>query len=394
MSNIGRKIPSQMTTFVDKKSGLEVIKLTNGGVNTHLYFTENSFYSDDRHILYLHSDGDMKNRGPLNAYKMDLATGESEQLTDFSAEDNVGGFNKSPDGELISYIKGGDLYAYFPNEKREVLIARCPVGFTLGSTNVSRDKRYVAVVANKNVTGVDKYTNENYGGFKEHFYAHKVGRIILAPTDGSGEVVIFEDTHWIGHIQFAPDTNEYLTYCHEGPWNYVQERIWMLNTVTRRVSPCYVQRENDSLGHEFWTRDGLVFYDNRGRGHDGTITSDKGQAVTMDYDGPEDIPKIGFIDKGCRIVREIELPYYCNHYHANIDNTLLVADAVNDLVLIDISTDKPTLKVLCEHNTSWRYQASHCHPTFSWSNDAILYASDCDEEGKPQLYLIKTAGVI
>jgi oligogalacturonide lyase len=109
----------------------------------------------------------------------------------------------------------------------------------------------------------------------------------------------------------------------------------------------------------------------------------------MDYNGEEDIPKVGFIDKDCNILRELELPYYCNHYHANIDNTKLVADAVNDLVMIDISTDEPKIEVLVEHNTSWRYQASHPHPTFSWSNNAILYASDCDKEGEPQLYLIR-----
>ena len=163
----------------------------------------------------------------------------------------------------------------------------------------------------------------------------------------------------------------------------------MLNTITRRAKPCYVQGINDSVGHEFWTRDGLVFFDNRGRGHDGTITSDKTQAVTISHDGPDDIPLVGFVDKDCNLLRTIELPYYCNHYHANLDNTLLVADAVNDIVLIDISGDKPSLKTLCEHNTSWRDQMSHCHPTWSWSNDAILYASDCDKEGVPQLYLVK-----
>ena len=389
MSNVGRKIPSQMSKYIDKKSGREIIKLTSDGVNTHLYFTENSFYSDDRSILYLHFDGDMLNRGVMNAYKMDLEGGESVQLTDFAKEDNAHGFNKAPDGEFITYMKRGDLYVYYPETETERLIARCPVGFIFGATNVSHDKRYVAIVANKIPPNAPVRGAANYDGFKETFIANKVGRIILAPIDGSGEFTVFEDTHWLGHVQFAPDTNEYITYCHEGPWNYVQERIWMLNTISRTVSPCYNQREDDSLGHEFWTRDGLVFYDNRGRGHDGTITSDKGQAVTMDYDGPEDIPRVGFIDKSCRLLRELELPYYCNHYHANVDNTKLVADAVNDLVLIDISTDTPTLEVLCEHNTSWRYQASHCHPTYSWSNDYILFASDCDREGEPQLYLIK-----
>ena len=391
MSNVGRIIPSQMTSFTDRKSGREIFKLTSGGVNNHLYFTENSFYSDDKYIFYIHRDGDMKSQGVPNAYKMDLETGESVQLTDFSADDKACGFNKSPSGELITYMKRGDLYAYFPKTGEERLIARCPIDFVLGATNISHDSRYVVIAANKRPKAgyVARGVGENYNGFKEAFYANKVGRILIAPTDGSGEFVAFEDTHWVGHVQFAPDTNEFITYCHEGPWNYVQERIWMLNTVTRSVKPCYSQAENDSLGHEFWTRDGLVFYDNRGRGHDGTITSDKTQAVTMDYNGEEDIPKVGFIDKDCNILRELELPYYCNHYHANIDNTKLVADAVNDLVMIDISTDEPKIEVLVEHNTSWRYQASHPHPTFSWSNNAILYASDCDKEGEPQLYLIK-----
>jgi len=47
-------------------------------------------------------------------------------------------------------------------------------------------------------------------------------------------------------------------------------------------------------------------------------------------------------------------------------------------VLIDISGDTAKLDVLCEHNTSW-----------SWSNDAILYCSDCLREGYPQLYLVR-----
>lgn len=60
-----------------------------------------------------------------------------------------------------------------------------------------------------------------------------------------------------------------------------------------------------------------------------------------------------------------------------------------DLVLIDISSNTAKLEVLCEHNTSWRWQGVHCHPTWSWSNNAILYASDCLQEGYPQLYLVR-----
>ena len=54
MSNVGKQFASEMSTFIDKKSGKEIIKLTNSGVNYHLYFTENSFNSDDKTIIYRH----------------------------------------------------------------------------------------------------------------------------------------------------------------------------------------------------------------------------------------------------------------------------------------------------------------------------------------------------
>ena len=379
-----------MTTYIDKKSGKEIIKLTQSGTNVHLYFTENSFYSDDKYILYKHRDGTLENSGVTNLFKLDLDTGIRTQLTDFEAlgvTPKV--FNKTHDGKKLFYNTERELYSIDVESGEHTLLATCPVGYTFGSTSVSYDNRYIAVIAGGKSFAKVKSSHENYGGFLENFYGNKSGRVMIAATDGSGFETLYEDTHWLGHVQFAPDTNEFITYCHEGPWNYVQQRIWMLNTITRRTKPCYVQGINDSVGHEFWTRDGLVFFDNRGRGHDGTITSDKTQAVTISHDGPDDIPLVGFVDKDCKLLRELELPYYCNHYHANIDNTKLVADAVNDLVMIDISTDEPKIEVLVEHNTSWRYQASHPHPTFSWSNNAILYASDCDKEGEPQLYLIR-----
>ena len=391
MSNVGKQFPSEMSTFIDKKSGKEIIKLTSSGVNYHLYFTENSFNSDDKTIIYRHRDGSLQEpKGAVNLFKMDLETGIRTQLTDFDAMGvKPGVFNKTNDGKKLFYNTSRELYSIDVESGEHTLLAICPVGYHFGGTSVSYDNRYVAIVA-----GGESYANitsshENYGGFLENFYGIKSGRIMIAAVDGSGFETIYEDTHWLGHVQFAPDTNEFITYCHEGPWNYVQQRIWMLNTITRRSKPCYIQAQNDSVGHEFWTRDGLVFFDNRGRGHDGTITSDKGQAVTMSHDGPDDIPLVGFVDKDCKLLRTVELPYYCNHYHANKDNTKLVADAVDDIVLIDISGDEPHLDILCEHNTSWRWQAVHCHPTWSWSNNAILFASDRDREGEPQLYLAK-----
>ena len=392
MSNIGKEYPSEMTAFRDPKTGREIIQLTASGSNRHLYFTDNSFYADDRSVLYVHQSSSLADPGEAELFRIDLETGIRTQLSDFEGQGiiNPGAITKTPDGQIITFTSQGKLYAMFPGTGEIRLLASCPVGYVFAQATISHDAKYVAVIANQAVPQKRKIrADENYNGFLETFYAIKTSKIILAQMDGSGAQTVFEDTHWMGHIQFAPDTNEYLTFCHEGPWNYVQQRIWLFNTITRHAYPCFVQGQNDSVGHEVWTRDGLMFFDNRGRGHDGTITSDKTQAVTMDYDGPDDIPEVGFVDKNGTVLRTLQLPYYCNHYHANKDNTLLVADAVNDLVLIDISTDTAKLEVLCEHNTSWRWQGVHCHPTWSWSNNAILYRSDCLREGYPQLYLVR-----
>ncbi len=122
---------------------------------------------------------------------------------------------------------------------------------------------------------------------------------------------------------------------------------------------------------------GVLYAIDRGRGHDGTITSERTQAVAKEPGADEaQIPIIGFSDRRGNILRKVELPYYCNHYHANSDNSLLVGDEVDDIVLIDIASEKPSHTVLCRHGTSWRVQRAHPHPTFGWNDKRILFASD------------------
>lgn len=384
-----KKLNSEMIAYIDEKSGREIIKLTQTGMNRHMYFTDNSFTLGKDEIIYMHSPANLSEGIRENVFSMNLKTGERTQLTEFEKRFKTAGWiTKSPDSKLLVFIGDGDLYSLNMETGDLNLICRCPVGYTLAGPFISYDKKYAVVIANA-VIAESKYSKgENYNGFKDNFYAVKNSKLIVASTDGSGSYVVFEDTHWMGHVQFAPDTNEYIMFCHEGPWNYVQQRIWILNTVTRQVKPCFVQEEDDSIGHEFWTRDGLIFFDNRGKGHDGTITSDKTQAVTIDPEGDDAIPVVGFADKECNILKTIDLPYYCNHYHANTPNTLLVADAVEDIVLIDISKKTPTIETLCTHNTSWRWQHVHCHPCWSWDDKRILFASDRDEEGKAQLYMV------
>lgn len=386
---IGQKWNSEIREFKDEKTKRTIRQLTSAGNNVHLYFTENSFDVHKNEIIFRSDRASGEDKAPhedplYNLFRMDLDSGEIVQLTD--EPKGTGSVTKTPDSRIVVYVSGKQIRKLDTTTGETTTVYKETGDFRVGSPSISANRRTVAFCRNEKVK-VSR--GPNYGGFKESYYAIKDGRITLAYLDSSGWFDIFKDTHWLGHFQFCPDDPTLATFCHEGPWHLVTQRIWLLDFVSHEVWPCFRQQEQDSVGHEFWTQDGYVFFDNRGPGHDGTITSDRTQAVARDVAVKEKtmIPFVGLADRQGNVIRRIEMPYYCNHYHANPDNTILVGDDVDDLVLIDISGDEAKLEVLCNHKTSWHTQSGHCHPTWSWDGRRVLYASD--HGGRVNLYLVE-----
>lgn len=377
---IGQVYPGEMKNYTDEKTGAVITQLTNSSNNFHFYFTDNSFMNHDNEILFL-SDRGAKREFCYNFFKMDLRTGEMIQLSD---EDDIvqNTYTKTPEGNTIVYITGRKIKKLDTSTGKAEVIYETNDSVEIKSVSISCDKRYIGFLENEEV-GISS-TQPNYGGFMDKMFAVKKSRIVLASMDGAVSEKIYNDTHNAGHFQFSPHIPYIATYCHEGPWNLVQQRIWILNLLTRSVTPCFRQAQDDCIGHEFWTRDGLIFFDNRREGHDGTITESKTQAYVIDPDNGL-MPYVGFADLNGNVLKTLDMPFYCNHYHANNDNSILVGDATEDIVLIDISGDKAKLKTLCYHGTSWRTQTSHCHPTFGWNGKKILFTSD--RGGKLNLYM-------
>jgi oligogalacturonide lyase len=386
---IGQTWPSEMHTFRDEKTGRTITQLTTTGNNVHLYFTENSFDTQTNQIIFRSDRASGEDKAPeqdarYNLFRMDLDTGEIVQLTDELT--SVGSVTKTPDSALVVFSTGSQIKKLDVSSGRVSTIYEEAGSYGVGAASIAHNRRYIAFCRNEKV---EAPRGPNYAGFKERFYRVKDGRITLAYLDGSGWFDVFKDTHQVGHFQFSPDDSTLASYCHEGPWNLVTQRIWLLDLVAREAYPCFRQEEYDSVGHEFWTQDGYIFFDDRGPGHDGTITSSRTQAVATEVqvNQNEMIPFVGLADRKGNVVKRIDMPYYCNHYHASPDNTVLVGDDVDDLVLIDISGAEAKFSVLCSHGTSWHTQNSHCHPTWSWDGSRILYASD--RGGRVNLYLVQ-----
>lgn len=371
---VGSVFPSEMKRINDSLLGTETLQLTTSGINYHMYFTENSFDIDGKEIYFLSNKGN-DGKEIFNIFYMDLQTGEMIQLTDDTAG-VTGGITKTPDSELIAYITGHELRVYNTRTKENICIYTDP-DMDISSPSISCDKRKIGFVRNEDNDVI--YAGPNYTGFEDKMFAIKDGRISVCRIDGSGFYDVVRDTHWVGHFQFSPDDPDVAMFCHEGPWNEVDQRIWITNIRTRDFWPCFRQGKSDCVGHEFWTKSGDIIFDNRRDGHDGTISSNKIQVYAKPIPHADQKPYFGFAHKDGTVYRKIKMPFYCNHYFANYDLSLFVGDAVDDLVLIKPDeTGNTRLIKLLAHNTTWAYQRSHCHPTFSYDGRKILYAADTD----------------
>lgn len=374
---IGTVYPSEKRTYTDEKSGAQITQLTNQRINYHFYFTENSFDLDGKTIYFL-SNREHEGTEICNLFKMDLDSGEMVQLTDDPLGVEVGRITKTPDGEYVAYVTGSQLRLYNTKTGENKLLYEEKNHMLLQNLSFSCDKQWIGFNRNEDVDALPD-GGPNYAGFKEKMFATKDGRVSVIRLDGSEFHDVFRDTHWLSHFQFSPDNPDIAMFCHEGPWNYVQQRIWMINMNTGDIWPCFRQTEDDCVGHEFWAQNGDVIFDNRRGGHDGTISNSKSQVYASEHVSAE-IPYFGFAHKDGKVYRKINMPFYCNHYFANGDLSMFAGDAVDDILLIQPAEDGTAkMKILAHHNTTWHYQRSHCHPTFSWDGKKLLYAADTDE---------------
>jgi hypothetical protein len=74
-----------------------------------------------------------------------------------------------------------------------------------------------------------------YVGFKETFEARPLSKILEVAVDTGESRVVFEEKNWIGHVNTSPTQRNLLTFCHEGPWNLVDQRVWGLDVDTGEV---------------------------------------------------------------------------------------------------------------------------------------------------------------
>jgi oligogalacturonide lyase len=370
----GRIYPCEWHVGRDPVTGVAVRRLTDWHYDSHhLYFTNSGWYSGNEKLIF----ASVRNH-QYDLFAVDLSDGEIVQLTD-------GAKAGSPTaGSLLFtsvnacrpeayFWRGRELIALDLETLSERQLYLCPAGYSNNMTTVTADGRYVCTGHYADLgRQFDVDPLHGYVGFRKYWQARPHSMIVKIDTASGDSTTVFEESYWIGHVNASPTLSHLVTFCHEGPWDEVDNRIWGLDIDSGQHWMIRPRRDRERVGHEFWfadgrhigyqcaNQDGLEFFR--------TARSDNAEIV------------------------EMPLPIRSMHVHAN-DLNLVVGDGTREDPWLyawrcsDGSIEGPYR--VARHDCRARTQQTHVHPRLSPDGRRIVGVSD--KSGHGSLFMIETA---
>jgi oligogalacturonide lyase len=369
----GEQFPAEWHTFSDSETGVSVRQLTaHKGHSHHLYFTNPGWYDGGRKLLFGSDRGNH-----TNLFGIDLASGAITQLTDLDqppppAETSFLFASVNPRRDEVYFWHGRTLIALDLTTLAERELFEAPPGFLTNMTNVTADGKYLCTALYEDLSGAFKIDLlHGYVGFREYWAAKPCSRVLRIDTSTGAAEVVFEENYWIGHVNTSPTQPHILTFCHEGPWEEVDNRIWGLDLTTGRAWKIRPSLPSERVGHEYWFADGeQIGYHGR---------------------SPAGVPFFGSIRYDNTGQVEAPFPHDSTHFHSN-DLRLIVGDgsrSAPQLLLWRFEEGQfSKTRVVLTHRGSFHVQVTHVHPRFSPDGRQILFVSDASGYGN--LHLVDT----
>ncbi len=349
---------SETSTYRDRLSGVSVTQLTcYRGHSHHFYFTNPGWYAGGQKLLFA---SDRENR--TNLFGLDLNSGEIEQLTDLQPvplprELEFLRACKNPVREEAYFWYDRSLMAL--NLETRALRTLCEIEprWCISMTNASADGKYVYFGVWEDLS--DRFEVDllrGYVGFAETWAAKPLSQVVRAAVDGSGVEVVFEEQYWIGHVNTSPTQSHLLTFCHEGPWNQVDQRIWGLDARTGQAWKIRPAAPGEIVGHEYWYADGLRV------GFHGRRADGRHILGRVQYDNQD--------------ITEFDFPGQTGHIFS-LDEKLVVGDGGGIIRLWQWDgTRYQGPRALCRHDSSMHIQQTHPHPRIAPDGTYVIFSGD------------------
>jgi oligogalacturonide lyase len=369
--------------YHDKYSGCKVTRLTDYmGHSNHLYFTDPCWANDGRSFVFTSDRGNHS-----NLFRYDLDTYTVTQLTDLKGKsiENERVFDHRPAGAYS--IVNQKHYYWWQNALYELDIDTCeervvyqaPPDKVLGIHGItSADGRYVCNMMRDKIDPTEPALEYPYSYFPHLFPGKPLTQVIRVEIATGHMEVIHEDRRFMTHVNLSPTNPDILTFCHEGPWHLVEQRIWGLNIQTGETWKIRPQDDGQfAIGHEYWLSDGEHI------GYHGRRRDGQGDHV------------FGYCKWDNSDAVEVRFPFHSWHFASN-DYQLIVGDGTG----VSQTAKQPFIqlfkwdgedyigpKILAIHRSTFNGQQAHCHPRFTPDGKHILYTSDVT--GYANIYIVK-----
>ncbi|NCF06015.1 oligogalacturonate lyase family protein [Kosakonia sp. MH5] len=360
----------------DEKTGHEVIRLTPPHIICHRnYFYQKCFTRDGGKLLF---GGAFE--GHWNYYLLDLARHEATQLTEGAGDNTFGGF-LSADDRSLWYVKNTrELRRVDLHTLEEHIVYQVDDDWVAYGT-------WVANSACTKLVGIEIKKSDwqpltDWQKFSDFYFTQPECRLIRIDLHSGERDTLLQEKRWLGHPIYRPFDDSTVAFCHEGPRDVIDARMWLINEDGSNLRKVRQHQPGESFTHEFWVPDGSALYYVAHQENDPRRYLFSADPQTLENRQLMAIPP-------------------CSHLMSNEDGSLVVGDGaphhtgaihLNDPFIWIFNINSGEQTAICQHNSSWKVldgdrQVTHPHPSFTPDNQWVLYTSDA--EGMPALYLAR-----
>jgi oligogalacturonide lyase len=381
----------EFLTREDPDTGARVTRLTPPDVTCHRnYFYQKCFTNDGTKLMFGGEFGPQPSPN-WNLHLLDLPSQTAIQLTDGARENTFGAF-MSPDDRFVYFVRGDrNLIRLELATLKEEVAYVVPDGWVGYGTWVANSA--CTKMVGIEIAAADWFPLNTWQKFNEMFHKKPLCRLFSVDLEGPNQGrrrVILEQRGWLGHPQYRPFDDHTVAYCHEGPHDLIDARMWFIDEdgTNRRCGKEHA--EGESCTHEFWVPDGSAMI-----------------YVSYNHSSPE--RWICSLDPVTLENKVLTAMPQCSHLMSNHDGSLIVGDgcgqvsndssASNEMLVGDpylhlFDLNAGTTRPIARHDSGWDVykdsrQVTHPHPSFTPDEKQVLFS--CDKERasgvEPALYL-------
>ena len=229
-------ITPEWTTYRDRNSGVAVTQLTQyKGHSHHFYFTNPGWYDSGRKLLFA-SDREKPHQSLRDrpCQREHRTTDRSRHRRRCHASWNSCGHVKTRCGKKPISGMTSTYWRWTWSPKKYAPCTRfAPAGVFRRPTARRMECMSILGPGKINPARFEVDLLRGYIGFRETWEARPASQVVHVGVDDGELEVVFEEKYWIGHVNTSPTQPNSLTFCHEGPWDCVDNRIWGLDAGPR-----------------------------------------------------------------------------------------------------------------------------------------------------------------